>query len=108
SSTTIGFEPALAAHVDLQRPWSAAVVEGQLVVQLPIDRDHLRNVAQLFASKPKAGDFGAVSLGHAAGTTSVAMAWLDEANSVLALAGNERGIATARELDHAYGKHGIF
>jgi hypothetical protein len=108
SSTTIGFDPALAKHVDLSRPWSAAVVENQLIVQLPVDRSHLTHVAQLLANKPKVGDFGAVSLGQAPGTMSVAMAWLDEANGVLALAGNERGLATARELDRAYGKHGIF
>lgn len=107
-STTIGFDPALAHHVDLQRPWSAAVVENQLVVNLPIDRQQLRSVAQLLANKQKVGDFGAVSLGRQPGTMSLAMAWLDEPNATLALAGTEQGIATARELAHEYGKHGIF
>lgn len=108
SSTTVGFDPLLAKHVDLQRPWSAAVVENQLVVQLPIDRQHLRFVAHMLADKPKLGDFGAVSLQRPASTVSVAVAWLDEPNATLTLAGDERGIATGRELARAYGKHGVF
>jgi hypothetical protein len=108
TSNPIGLDPLLARHVDLERPWSAAVVDGQLVVQLPIDRSRLAYVAKMYSTQPKLGDFGAVSLQRTASNASVAAAWLDEPNAMLTLAGNERGIATGRELAHAYGKHAVF
>lgn len=112
------FEASLVPSFDLARPWSAALVEGQLIVQVPIERVRLAEVASMLGSRPKVGKFGAVDLQRGATTPAGApaglalvppkLAWLDTANGVLALASDERGLATARELAHGYGKHGVF
>jgi hypothetical protein len=99
-------ERQVAELVDLKRPWDAAWVENQLVVQLPIERAHAQRVQQLLANKAPVGRFGAVDL--ARGTApGPKLAWFDEATSTLAFADDERGLVTAQEIPRAYGKDPI-
>jgi hypothetical protein len=106
-SQTIGklgdFESRLAAHVDVARSWDAAWVSGQLVVQLPIQKQSVAAVQQLLASKRAVGRFGAVDLGRGA-LPGPKLAWLDKDTATLTLADDERGLATGREIAGTYGK----
>ncbi|MFO0634599.1 MAG: hypothetical protein U0168_17285 [Nannocystaceae bacterium] len=107
----LSFERQLVDDLDLARPWSAALVEGQLVVQVPIERVRLAEVQALLRGKKAVGKFGAVELPREAIEMTPPppkLAWLDTANATLALASDERGLATARELGRAYGKHGLY
>lgn len=97
------FESKLATHVDVARPWDAAWVSGQLVVQLPIQTQSVASVQQLLAGKRSVGRFGAVDLGRGA-LPGPKLAWLDRDTATLTLADDERGLATGRELAGAYGK----
>ncbi|MCA9705419.1 MAG: hypothetical protein KDK70_06210 [Myxococcales bacterium] len=96
-------ELALPDVVDLERPWDAASVEGELIVHVPIEARHVEAVAQLLADKPPAGRFGAVDLQRTAGP-GPKLAWLDREAATLTLADTERGLATGRHLGHEYGK----
>jgi hypothetical protein len=94
---------ALADHLDLQRPWDAAIIDDQLIVHLPIDRPSLHAVEAILAGKPAVGTFGAVDLerGEAPGPK---LAWLHDDSSTLTLADTLEGLATGRELAGTYGK----
>lgn len=99
--------------VDLERPWSAAIVEGQLVIRVAIRRSAVPDTKRMLATKPAVGHFGGVELLKASETASFdppppRLAWLDDENATLTLAGDERGLATGRELGRAYGKDGLF
>ena len=106
-SQTIGklgdFESKLASHVDVARPWDAAWVSGQLVVQLPIQKARVGAVQQLLAGKRSVGRFGAVDLGRGA-LPGPKLAWLDPDTATITLADDERGLATGREIAGTYGK----
>lgn len=99
-----GFETTLVPYVDLQRPWDAATIEGQEIVQVPIERAKLAEVKRLLMGKPANGKFGAVDLQRPAEHSGPKLAWLDEDTATLALADDLRGLATAGELSRAYGK----
>lgn len=96
-------ETKLAQLVDLHRPWDAAWVSGQLVIQLPISKPSVRAVEQLLRDKRPVGRFGAVDLGRGA-LPGPKLAWLDRDTATLTLADDERGLATGREIAGAYGK----
>lgn len=96
-------ESALANVVDLDRSWDAASVDGELIVQIPIEPRQLGAVAQLLSDKPKVGRFGAVDLQRAEGPLPT-LAWLDKESKALTLANSERGLATGRHLAREYGK----
>jgi hypothetical protein len=100
-SQTIGrfgpFETALATHVDLGRPWDAAWVQDQLIVQIPIAPGSAGQVQQLLSDKAPVGKFGAVDLGR--GTApGPKLAWFDADTTMLTLADDERGLATGRDV----------
>jgi hypothetical protein len=98
----------LIDQLDLQRPWNAAVVEGQTIVHLPIAAGGLDVVAGLLAAKPSVGAFGAVDLERPATERGPKLAWLDRASATLTLAETTEGLATGRELAGAYGKSPLF
>lgn len=107
-----GFGSAFIDVVDFDRPWSAAIVEGQLVIRLAIDRGAIADTKRKLAGKTPIGDYGAVELAPAAAAgvspAPPRLAWLDERSATLTLAGDERGLATGRELGGAYGRQGLF
>jgi hypothetical protein len=96
-----GFAAQVARHVDLQRPWDAAVIDGQTIVHVPVLRAQTKAVAALLADKPPSGRFGAVELQAQSGPK---LAYLDADAAYLTLADDLHGIATGRELPRAYGK----
>lgn len=102
------FETGLIDHLDLERAWSGALVGGQPIVALPIDRDHLGQVVNLLAGKKPSGEFGAVELARPEGELGPRLAWLDRTSSTLYLADDLPGLATGPELARAYGKHRLF
>ncbi len=100
------FDKRIGVFVDTKRPWAAAIVENQEILWLPIAAGKKVELAGLLAPKPPEGKFGAVSLQRSGNGAKVA--WFDADNSYLALADDLRGIATARELPHEYGKNGLY
>ena len=105
ASSRLDAASALVEHLDLQRAWTGAVVEGEAIAYLPITSDGLDAVASLLADKPAVGSFGAVDLQRAANEDGPKLAWLDREAAALTLAETPRGLATGRELAGAYGKH---
>jgi hypothetical protein len=108
-----GFGATFYDQVDLERPWSAAIVEGQLVIRIAIRRAAVLDVERLLATKAKIGSFGAVEIMKPTEGTDFdpqppRLALLDRGSATLTLAGDERGLATARELGGAYGKSALF
>jgi hypothetical protein len=103
-----GIEGELRAHVDLERPWDLALVEGQTIAHVPIAKDSLDAVEALLAGKPKVGSFGAVDLERPEGGPGARLAWLDRKAAALTLADTPEGLATGRELARAYGKEPLF
>jgi hypothetical protein len=101
-------ERAVLPHVAPGSPIDLAVVEGQTIVQIPIDAAGLPQVEQLLAGKPAAGKFGAVDLGRPGGPGGAKLAYLDKGARTLTLADDLPGIATGRELAKAYGKQPLF
>lgn len=102
-----------AEIADFDRPWSAALVEGQLVIRVALRRDQIVQAKRLLAGKTPVGDFGAVEFVRPSEGTPVdppppRLAWLDDRDATITFAGDERGLATGRELAGAYGKHGLF
>ncbi|MEM6996723.1 MAG: hypothetical protein AAF721_39835 [Myxococcota bacterium] len=106
AATPSDFDKKVSAFVDTGKPWSAAVVDGQQIVWVPIRAAKKAELAGLLAPKPPEGKFGAVNLQRTGPGAKIA--WLDGDTGYLALADDLRGIATARELPHQYGKHGVF
>lgn len=100
------FETELAAVVDLSRPWDAASVEGQLIVQLPILPARVQSVSALLSDKPPVGKFGAVDL-QRGDVPGPKLAWLNTETRTLTMADTERGIATGPRLAKAYGKQPV-
>ncbi|MCB9714929.1 MAG: hypothetical protein H6712_13770 [Myxococcales bacterium] len=100
------FESQLVTMIDLERPWDAAFVEGELIVQMPILAARVSAVAALLADKPPVGRFGAVDLQSTGGPTPK-LAWLDAEHATLTLADTEQGLATGSTLAAAYGKQAV-
>jgi len=108
-----GYGVGFYEQVDLSRPWTAAIVENQLVIRLAIRRSSVLDVERLLAGKPAVGSFGAVELikpteGADLDPQPPRLALLDRGSATLTLAVDERGLATARELGSAYGKDALF
>jgi hypothetical protein len=108
ASLPAGIETELVAHVDLERPWSAAIIDDQAISYVPIARESLDVVARLLEGKPAVGSFGAVDLGRPGGAPGAKLAWLDQDAAALTLADTPEGLATGRELARAYGKEPLF
>jgi hypothetical protein len=105
--------PEIHDRLDPDRPWSAAIVENQVVIRVAVRRASVDEVERTLASKPKVGSFGAVELARPTEAVDLdppppRLAWLDSGSATLTLAGDERGLATGRELGGAYGKSGLF
>lgn len=100
------FESQLATMVDLERPWDIALVEGELIVYVPILAARVGAVTSLLADKPPVGRFGAVDLQQTTGP-GPKLAWLDADSGMLTLADTERGLATGASLARAYGKQAV-
>ena len=96
----------LAAYVDTQQPWAAVRIENQDILWLPIVAAKRAEVKGMLAGKPSVGSFGAVNLQRS--TAGPKLAWLDEKTGYLALADDEKGIATAPHIPFEYGKQGAF
>ncbi len=99
--------------MDLEQPYAAAIVEGQVVMRFVIRRSAVPDTKRKLATKTPVGDWGAVEIGRSAeaelgSPPPPRLAWLDEGTGVLTLAGDERGLATGRELLGAYGRDGVF
>jgi hypothetical protein len=103
-----GFEMQLVDHVNLGKPWSSAIVEGQTIMHVPIKADSVAAVNQMLAQRPKEGSFGAVRLQRAAEDKGPKLAYLDRQAMTLTLADDLRGIATGPALRGAYGKQKLF
>lgn len=100
------FDRKLAALVDTGRPWAAVRTEGQNILWLPIVPAKKAQLTALLTPKPPEGKFGAVNLQRPG--AGAKLAWLDGQSDYLALADDLRGISTARNLPHEYGKQGLF
>ena len=96
----------LAAWVDDDKAWAAVRVENQDILWLPIRADRVGELKGVLAGKPPAGSFGAVNLQRT--NPGPKLAWFDEQTGYLALADDEKGIATAPHIPFEYGKKGGF
>ncbi|RMG96856.1 MAG: hypothetical protein D6705_10230 [Deltaproteobacteria bacterium] len=100
---------ALAPHVDVDQPFGAAYVEGELVFRVPVRKDAVEEVAARLAKMPAVGQFGARTLDlppDAEGEILAApdLVWLDRRGPpALVFARTLRGLATAPHLAEAYG-----
>lgn len=98
--------------VDLGRPWSVALVDGEVVLRVAILRTQLLAARRMISGRPAAGDYGAVQLSPPSEVQYEPplprLAWLDDGSATLTFAGSERGLATGRELAGAYGKSDLF
>jgi hypothetical protein len=101
-----------AEVVDMTRPWSVALLDGEVVIRVAVLRDQLLAARRMVSGRPPIGDYGAVQLSPPSevqyNPPLPRLAWLDDGSATLTLAGSERGLATGRELAGAYGKHDVF
>lgn len=96
----------LAAWIDDSKAWAAVRAENQDILWLPIQADRVAELKGHLAGKPPAGSFGAVNLQRT--NAGPKLAWFDEQTGYLALADDEKGIATAPHIPFEYGKNGGF
>ncbi len=114
---------AIAPQIDAGRPWNAAYVNGEHIVQLPVRPGGVNAIQNALANFEKQGNFGAVKLpppqaNRPAGASiggqpmptvndsAPHVAWLDRKGKTLTIAKTLRGIATGPELSRTYGDRG--
>lgn len=96
----------LVSALDKRRPWSAAVVQGQTILWVPVRADKAGAVKSMLSNKPPVGKFGAVDLQRSG--AGAKLAWYDKDTNYIAFADDERGLATARVLPSEYGTSSIY
>ena len=101
------FESQLFQHIGLGRAWNMAIVEGQTIIHVPVQKASLDQLAAMLSKYPAEGDFGAVKIARPQGQQGPKLAFLDRKNAMLTLADDLPGIATGPELGRAYGKQAV-
>ena len=101
------FENQLFQYIGLGRAWNMAIVEGQTIIHVPVQKSSLAQLASMLSKYPAEGDFGAVKIPRPQGQQGPKLAFLDRDNAMLTLADDLPGIATGPELGRAYGKQAV-
>lgn len=111
---------AMTPLVAADAAWTGAHVNGEDILQIPLNRATVAQAEALVGKFPKNGDFGAVSLPRAAlelrqsnlappaGNPPARIAWVDSKNASLTIAGTLPGIATGRLLAPQYGSRPLW
>ena len=108
AGSNAGFERQLVPHVALSRPIDLAIVHGQTIMHVPLQPKSVATVANMLASLPPEGKFGAVRLQRGPEDRGPKLAYLDKQLGTITLADDLRGIVTGPELAGAYGKKGLY